>query len=93
MKTTTHVSRSRKTSKRRIKGQGMTEYIIILALVALAATVAVGFFGDTVQAQFAAMGAKLSGGDGTASIGKGLAKAGEADKTIDAAETLGTYAK
>jgi len=79
-------------TKRRIRGQGMTEYIIILALIALAAVVTVGLFGDTVQSQFAAMGHKLTGGSGAASVQAGATQAGTATGTIAAPETLGTYA-
>jgi len=62
MKTNTHFSKIRKTTTRRvITGQGMTEYIIVLALVALTAVVAVGYFGDAIQGQFVAMGQKLTG--------------------------------
>ncbi len=46
---------------RRITGQGMTEYIIIVALIALAAIAAVSYFGSTVQAQFTQMGNTLVG--------------------------------
>lgn len=46
---------------RRINGQGMTEYIIIVALIALAAITVVGLFGTTIQAQFGAMANVLSG--------------------------------
>lgn len=45
-------------------GQGMSEYIIVVALVALAAITVVGMFGGVVQAQFSNMAAALSG-DGT----------------------------
>jgi len=92
MKTKTHVSPFRKTSARRITGQGMTEYIIVLALIALAAVVVVGYFGDTVQAQFTAMGQKLSGETGTDAIGKGKTAIDKGNNIIDAEETLKTYA-
>ena len=48
-------------SKRRITGQGMTEYIIVVALIAIAAVAAVSYFGSTVQAQFVNMGSALTG--------------------------------
>jgi len=48
-------------SKRRNKGQGMTEYIIVVALIAIAAVVAVSYFGEVVQSQFVNMGSALSG--------------------------------
>ena len=40
----------------RQRGQGMTEYIIITALIAIAAIAAVTYFGSTVRAQVGAMG-------------------------------------
>jgi Flp pilus assembly pilin Flp len=42
-------------------GQGMSEYIIVVALVALAAITVVGMFGGVVQAQFSNMASALSG--------------------------------
>ena len=53
-------------SKRQQRGQGMTEYIIIVALIAVAAIGLVGAFGGVVKAQFGAMAAALGGADGTA---------------------------
>ena len=48
-------------NRRRVTGQGMTEYIIIVGMIALAAIVAVGAFGGVVQDSFASMSLKLSG--------------------------------
>jgi len=58
------------SGKRRITGQGMTEYIIVVALIAIAAVAAVSFFGEAVQAQFANIGEELLGneGDATATV-------------------------
>ena len=47
--------------KRRITGQGMTEYIIVVALIAIAAIAAVGYFGGVIQHQFNNLGLKMSG--------------------------------
>jgi len=66
-------------------GQGMTEYIIIVALIAIAAIAAYGFFGDTLRSQVGGMATELSGGDGgtavsasatsaTGAVGEGAAK-------------------
>ncbi len=49
-------------------GQGMTEYIIIVALIAIAAIAAYGFFGDTLRSQVGGMASELSGQAGTASV-------------------------
>lgn len=45
-------------------GQGMTEYIIIVALIAIAAIAVYNLFGDTVRGQVGDMAAELGGGDG-----------------------------
>ncbi len=54
---------STSTSARRIKGQGLTEYIIIVALIAIASIVAVSAFGSSVKASFLSLGTDLVGGD------------------------------
>ena len=51
-------------------GQGMTEYIIIVALIAIAAIAAYSFFGDTVRQQVGNMAAGLGGGAGDAAAAK-----------------------
>lgn len=50
-------------NSRRIKGQGLTEYIIIVALIAIASIVAVSFFGSSVKASFLSLGSDLVGGE------------------------------
>ena len=53
--------------KTRIKqlGQGMTEYIIIVALIAIAAIAIYGLFGETVREQMGIMTEELAGQDAT----------------------------
>lgn len=46
---------------RRKQGQGMTEYIIIVGLIALSAIVIVALFGKQIKAQFSGMTTALSG--------------------------------
>ena len=46
---------------KRQAGQGMTEYIIVVALVAVAAIAVYQYFGQVVRAQVAAMAHELSG--------------------------------
>jgi len=48
--------------RRRIRGQGMTEYIIIVALIAVGAIAAVGLFGGVVKDSFSNMAQALGGG-------------------------------
>ena len=47
-------------------GQGMVEYIVIVALIALGSVVAVGFFGTSIKSQFVDMSASLVGESGDA---------------------------
>jgi Flp pilus assembly pilin Flp len=49
----------------RQRGQGMTEYIIIVALVAVAAIAVYQYFGQVLRAQTAAMAKEIAGEDGT----------------------------
>ena len=49
-------------------GQGMTEYIIIVALIAVAAIAIYGLFGDTIRGQMGIMTEELAGQTGSASI-------------------------
>lgn len=53
-------------SKGRQAGQGMTEYIVVVALVAVAAIAVYQTFGQVVRSQTAAMAKELAGEDGTA---------------------------
>ncbi|RJG39545.1 pilus assembly protein [Motilimonas pumila] len=55
-----------KISLKRQAGQGMTEYIIIVALIAVAAIGVYGLFGSTVRNQVASMATELGGNDGSA---------------------------
>ena len=47
-------------------GQGMTEYIIIVSLVAVAAIGVYQYFGQVMRSQTAAVAKELAGEDGTA---------------------------
>lgn len=50
------------------KGQGMSEYLIILALVAIATIGAVIFFADNVREQIANLGEEIAGTDVTPAV-------------------------
>ncbi|MFN9707779.1 MAG: pilus assembly protein [Burkholderiales bacterium] len=64
------------------RGQGMTEYIIIVALIAIAAIATTSFFGSTVRNQVAAMAASLAGNQTSASKATDQAtKAGKSSTT------------
>lgn len=55
-------------SARRQRGQGMTEYIIIVALIAIASITVVSYFGGTVRNQVSGMAKELSGQSASESI-------------------------
>lgn len=52
--------------RKRQSGQGMTEYVVIVALVAVAAIAVYQYFGQVVRSQTAAMARELAGEDGSA---------------------------
>ncbi len=83
-----------KTSKamlRRVSGQGMTEYIIIVALIAIAAIGVFTFFGQTAREQVAGMATELSGTDASTQITKAGSAATDAQGQANAAKGLGSY--
>lgn len=61
--------------RRNEKGQGMTEYIIIVALIAVAAIAVVGIFGDVLRNQFYNMTSALAGSSAHSDVGKFVKKA------------------
>jgi len=50
------------------EGQGMTEYIIIVALIAIAAIAVITFFGQNLRALFAASSNALGGEEANANV-------------------------
>jgi Flp pilus assembly pilin Flp len=68
------------------KGQGMTEYIIIVALIAVAAIAVYQFFGQTIRSQTAGIAQEVSGKTATTSITN-------AQTAADSAQTEGTTKK
>ena len=61
------------SSKKKMLGQGMTEYIIIVALIAIAAIGVFAAFGDVVKNQVGAMAQELSGNSGASGTTKATA--------------------
>lgn len=77
------------STRTRSRGQGMTEYIIIVALIAIAAIGVYNFFGRTIRNQTGAMAAGLAGQQTEATGASTQAKeAGKAAKN-DAATQRG----
>ncbi|MBX6317662.1 hypothetical protein [Pigmentiphaga sp.] len=57
---------SRSSFRIRQRGQSMVEYVIIVALVAVAAIAVYQLFGQVVRSQTAAMAREIAGEDGSA---------------------------
>ena len=78
---------------RKQRGQGMTEYIIIVALIAIAAIGVFTFFGGTVRAQVAAMAGELAGNQGQSNnmINRADNAAGDAQKAAEKDKGLSDY--
>lgn len=77
--------------KRKIKGQGMTEYIIIVALIAVAAIGVYRLFGNTLRSQMAGMAQELSGQSGSTAQGKAKNFADDAQTAGTTNKNLATY--
>lgn len=71
-------------SKRR--GQGMTEYIIIVALIAIAAIGVITLFGDNIRKLFGAASNAIAGEESVTPATKTFKAAG-----VDTKKTLSTF--
>lgn len=72
-------------------GQGMTEYIIIVALIAIAAIGSFMFFGNTARQQIAGMATELSGRDAATQRAAAVTQAGNAVTQAGKSSGLGQY--
>jgi Flp pilus assembly pilin Flp len=90
-----YLTMSTKTFNKRVggrntqRGQGMTEYIIIVALVAIGAIGVYSAFGRTAQAQMAQITNGLAGSTGGVNTNKALATTEAGKATTDANTQLG----
>ncbi len=84
--------RSPDTTRTRARqlGQGMAEYIIIVALVAVAGIAVWSSVGSAIHHQASGVATELAGGDGSAEQGAAVTSAGTAG-TESAEETLADY--
>jgi Flp pilus assembly pilin Flp len=78
-------------SRRTQRGQGMTEYIIIVALIAIAAIGVYQFFGQTVRSQTAGIALELAGQDSQPSITAAGDAAGRAQDQATTQKSLRSY--
>lgn len=77
--------------KTRQQGQGMTEYIIVLALVAIAAIGVYSFLGKSVRNQVAGVAQEISGNTASAELSAAQAAAQQASQIADQDYQLGNY--
>jgi Flp pilus assembly pilin Flp len=73
------------------RGQGMTEYIIIVALIAVSAIGVYSFFGQTIRNQVAGLSAEMSGQDSASQITNAQTSATDADNVANQDYNLGNY--
>jgi len=84
--------KSSKARKSQQRGQGMSEYIIIVAMIAVGAIAVFTNFGGVIRNQVAGMANELAGQDGTAQV-TAAKTAGTAAGTAAAKVTnMGAYA-
>jgi len=86
------MSKLRSYSKKQ-RGQGMTEYIIIVALIAIAAIGIFGKFGDVVGNQMAASANELAGKSGDTLVANAGAQAVKATTAAAQENGLSNYSK
>lgn len=77
--------------RRRQRGQGMTEYIVVVALIAVAAIGIYTLFGQTLRNQTAGLALEMSGQDATAAIGNAQANANTASTNANQRKGLDNY--
>lgn len=74
-------------------GQGMTEYIIIVALIAVTAIGVYSFFGKTIRNQVAGLSNEMSGQGADSAIDAAHSAATTANAMANNNYTLGSYSQ
>ena len=72
-------------------GQGMTEYLIVVALIAVAAIGVYSLLGQTLRSQTAGLALEVSGQDAGAAIGAAQGQAGAAQASAATRKGLANY--
>ena len=72
-------------------GQGMTEYIIIVALIAVSAIGVYSLFGQTLRNQTAGLAVEMSGKDSSANISTAQTNSANATTSANKTKNMGTY--
>jgi Flp pilus assembly pilin Flp len=89
LKNTMKISQIRRKNKQ--LGQGMTEYIIIVALIAVSAIGVYSLFGQTIRNQTAGLAIEMSGKTAGAQIGVAQGNAEAAATDANKTKGMGTY--
>jgi len=76
---------------RRQTGQGMTEYIIVVALIAVAAIGVYTLFGQTIRNQTAGLALEVSGQTASTAIGNAQTNANTASTNANTRKGLDNY--
>lgn len=84
--------RKNQSRKAQQRGQGMSEYIIIVAMVAVGAIAVFTNFGGVIRNQVAGMAAELAGADGTAQMTAAKDAATKASTSAQKTINMGSYA-
>lgn len=82
---------ARRGKARRLAGQGMTEYIIVVALIAVAAIGVYTLFGQTLRNQTAGLALEVAGQDAGAAIAGATTNATAAQTAAGTRKGLDTY--
>jgi uncharacterized protein (UPF0333 family) len=75
----------------RQRGQGMTEYIIIVALIAVAAIGVYALFGKTIRNQVAGLAGEVAGTGGAAAVSAAGQAATTAASTANTDKKMNSY--
>ena len=75
----------------RVRGQGMTEYIVIVALIGVAAIGAYSFLGQSIRGATAGLALEIAGEDAKGGIDEAKKASDEAVRTSQEKATLKEY--
>lgn len=92
MKLFTNIQRNRRCyDPHNEAGQGMTEYLIITALIAVAAIGVFAYFGQTIRDQISGLAEQVSGQSSTGQVSASQTAAGKAVTSATAQKNLSNY--
>lgn len=79
------------TSRSKITGQGMTEYIIIVALIAVAAIGVYSLFGKSIRNQVAGLAKEITGQTSSQQLNRARSSSRQAGTNANKDINLGNY--